>query len=474
MIVLRPYQTKAEQDIRAAFAVGFKSPLFVLPTGGGKTKIFCSIAHSAEKRGKRVLILCHRVELVDQIVNSLTETDVECDIIAAGYLRSAGKFRATRRTVAIASVQTLVRRLEDYTSPDLIIIDEAHHVTAGGQWDAILQRYSGARRLGVTATPIRLDGRGLGSHFDTMILGPDVGQLTAMGFLCPAKIYAPPTVDTSRLTIRMGDYRIGEAESLVDTPAITGDALGHYRKYADQRPALIFCTSVAHAHNVAEQFRKAGLATIALDGKTDQNLRRRAVQDFKLGHIKILASCDLFSEGFDVPGVHCGIMLRPTASEGLHRQQIGRILRTAPRKSHAIILDHVNNTQKFGLPDEPREWTLQGDGTKNKRKQTLSIRVCPKCFSASPARSNVCRECGTPFETRPRQEIDEKEGELIEITPEQMQAKQDRIKARQLQGRSQTLEQLIEFGKQKGYAEGWAMHIWRARLAKSLKKDLTG
>jgi superfamily II DNA or RNA helicase len=470
LIELRPYQLKAEQDIRAAFLSGYRAPLFVLPTGGGKTRFFCSIAQSAEKRGRRVLILCHRVELIDQIVQSLADVDVQPDIIAAGYQRSMGRFRAANRTVAVASVQTLVRRFETYPAPTLIIIDEAHHVSAGGTWSEILRHYHTAKNLGVTATPCRLDGRGLGAHFDHMILGPNVRELTEMGYLAPAKVFAPPTVDTSGLKIRMGDYQTGAAEALIDTPAITGDALSHYRKHADGKPALVFCTSVAHAHHVAEQFRKAGVSAIALDGGTDRAIRRMAVADFKEGKIQVMASCDLFSEGFDVPGVHCGIMLRPTASEGLHRQQIGRILRPAPDKPHAIILDHVNNCQKFGLPDEPREWTLDGDANKKPKKSAAAIRVCAKCFAASPARALVCQDCSARFEAKPRQEIDEREGELVELTPEQMAAKRERMKQRQMQGRSRTLEQLIEFGKSKGYAEGWARKIWNARLAKQLQR----
>ena len=466
MKTLRDYQSAGERQIREAFAAGKRAPLYVLPTGGGKTTIFSSVAHSAERRSKRVLILAHRVELVDQIVESLKDFDVRPDVIAAGYNRSRNFDRASNRHIAVASVQTMIRRTKDYPSPTLVICDEAHHCVGGTSWSEIMRAYPEAKRLGVTATPIRLDGRGLASHFDHLIVGPSVRELMDLGYLSRARIFAPPTVDTSGLHKRAGDFKQEEAEQLMDVPSITGDALSHYRQHADGLQALAFCTSVQHAHNVAEQFRRDGIPALALDGETDKDLRRMAVADFRAGSIKVLASCDLFSEGFDVPGTVVGIMLRPTASETLFRQQIGRCLRIAPGKTHAIILDHVGNTQRFGLPDEPREWSLAEDSGRKKKKPAPSVRVCEKCFAASPARVLTCAECGNVFEVKARQEIMTKDGKLVELTAEMVQKKQER----QAQGMSKGLMDLIAFGKRKGYSEGWAMHVWQAREAKKAAK----
>ncbi len=464
IVTLRAYQSQAVQDITAAFASGARAPLFVLPTGGGKTRILSHMAQSAERRGRRVLILAHRVELIDQLVSALRETDVEPHVITAG-VRSR---TVTQHAVAVASVQTLVRRLDDYVCPTLIIIDECHHVTHGSAWGLILKQYAAAKRLGVTATPIRLDGRGLAGHFDHLIVGPSVRELTSDGFLAPAKIYAPPTVDTSGLLVRAGEYSNEAAQALMDTQAITGDALAHYRKYADGKPALIFCTSVAHANHVAAQFNRAGIPSIDINGKTDRDVRAMAVRDFGDGKIMAMASCDIFSEGFDAPGVHCGILLRPTQSECLWRQQVGRILRPAPGKTHALILDHVNSTARFGLPDEPREWLLSADATP-KKKPTLQARICAQCFAASPARSVVCVECGARFKTDARDPIPERDGELVELTAEELERKRLSMGRRQEQGRAQSLGQLIEFARAKGYAPGWAEHIWQARQAKRAK-----
>lgn len=469
MITLRSYQLDGIAQIRQAFAAGFKAPLYVAPTGSGKTSIFASIAESSEKRGKRVLILCHRTELVDQIVDRLNQFNITPEIIAAGYNRSAGKSptRASTRPVAVASVQTLVRRLDSYAPPTLIVCDEAHHCAGGNTWGQIVRHYSGARLLGVTATPIRLDGRGLANHFDKLIVGPSVQELTDMGYLSPARIFAPPTVDTSGLHIRAGDYKTEEIEALMDIPSITGDAISHYRKHAGGRGAIVFCTSVAHAHHVAEKFRAGGIDAIALDGTTDRQIRRMAVNDFKSGLIKVLTNCGLFSEGFDCEGIHAGILLRPTQSETLWRQQIGRVLRPAANKPHAVILDHVNMTQRFGLPSEPREWELTEDVERRKKKPAPSVRVCVKCFAASPARAQTCVECGHVFEVKSRQEIDEREGELVELTPEQIAKKRERRE----QGRAATLAQLNEIARIKGHKPGWAQHVLAGREAKKRRKE---
>ena len=470
MLTLRAYQTTGIAEIRQAFGSGFKSLLYVLPTGGGKTVLFSAIAESSEKRNKRVLILVHRVELVDQVMTALADFNVYPDVIAASYSRRSGGRHTTKgehHSVCVASVQTLIRRLDTYAEPDLIICDEAHHCVAGNSWSTIMQTYRNSKRLGTTATPIRLDGRGLGASFDHLIVGPSVRELTDQGYLAPARIFAPPTVDTSGLHVRGGDYKPEETEALMDVPTITGDALSHYKQHAPGFPALVFCTSVAHAHHVADQFRRDGISAFALDGGTDKEVRHMAVKDFREGRIRVLASCDLFSEGFDVPGIHAGILLRPTASETLFRQQIGRCLRPAPGKTHALILDHANNTMKFGLPDAPREWMLTADKERKPKKPILGIRVCEKCFAASPPRALVCVECGHVFEVKPRQEVAYKDGQLIELTPEMIAKKI----AKRERGASRSLDQLRQYGKKMGYKPGWAERIHAARERKQRSRS---
>jgi len=465
MIILRPKQITFIDRIRQAFAEGFKRPLAQAPTGFGKTRVLAHMAESAEKRAKRVLVLCHRVELVDQIVDALRECNVSPDIIAAGFQRSAGRFRASNRAVAVASVQTLVRRLDSYPAPTLIFVDEAHHCAGGNTWSQILRAYPNAKLLGLSATPQRLDMRGLATHFDKLIIGPTVRELIDDGHLAKPRVFAPPTVDTSGLHIRMGEFKADESEALMNTPSITGDALGHYKKHAAGLPALVFCTSIKHAHDVAERFRKDSISAIALDGGTDKDLRRMAVRDFRDGKINVITSVNIFSEGVDLPGCHVGIFLRPTESLGLFLQQCGRILRPAPGKTHAMIFDHVNSTMKFGLPDDPREWTLTDDLARRKKKPAPGIRVCPKCFAASPARASVCVECGVAFEVKPRQQVEEKEGELVELTAEQIARKRERRE----QGRAHDRAALMEIARIKGRNPAWVDHVLAGREAKRRK-----
>ena len=454
MIQLRPYQLAGIAAIREAFGpLRKRAPLYVLSTGGGKTVLFTHIAHGAAGKGNRVYILSHRQELIDQISAALDLTGTPHGFIAAGY-------PTLDAPVQIASVQTLVRRLDHTTQPDLIVIDEAHHARAE-TFERIIREWPRAKLLGVTATPIRLSGEGLGTIFDHLITGPSMRELIEGGYLAPYRLFSPPTVDASGLHRRAGEFVTAEAEALVDKPAITGSALEHYRQHGDGLPALVFCVSIQHAKSVADQFREAGYAAFSIDGSMERTVRRGVVDDFRAGRIKVVTSCELANEGVDIPGAHVGIFLRPTQSLGLYLQQIGRILRPCEGKTHALLLDHVGNCYRHGLPDEPRQWTLAGDDAEAKRKPGAGVRICASCFCALPAQARTCSECGYEFPAKPR-EIEQREGELAEVTPEMLAKRAERRE----QGRAQSLEALREIARRKGYREGWAQRVLAGRLAK--------
>lgn len=462
MIALRPYQLDGIARIRQAFGPDRnRAPLYVLPTGGGKTVIFSHIAHGAQAKGNRVLVLTHRIELVDQISASLANTGVEHGYIAAGYpTRPARTY--------VANIQTLVRRLGDTPAPDLIVIDEAHHARAA-TWEKVIRHWPGAKLLGVTATPMRPSGEGLGTIFDKLIVGPSPGELIAGGWLAQPTVFGPETVDTSGLHTRAGEFVTSESEQLVNTPAITGSALDMYRGKTDGLPALAFCVSVQHAHDVAKQFRAAGYPAMALDGGTDREIRRGVVKDFRDRKITLLASCDLFSEGFDCPGVHVGLMLRPTQSEVIYRQQCGRILRPEPGKERAWLFDHVRNWERFGLPhwDRAEPWTLEGED-KPKKKKATSVKTCPECWAAMRSEARKCPECGYAFAPKPR-EVEQREGELKEITLEEATRRQEKRRFGFEQSQATTVEGLVKIWRAKGYKgnlEGRARHMLAARAAK--------
>jgi superfamily II DNA or RNA helicase len=357
--------------------------------------------------------------------------------------------------------------------PDYVIVDESHHATAASQYGKILQHWRAAnpalRAIGVTATPQRLSGEGLGETFDDLILGPSTSELITLGALSDYAIFDPSKqVDTSGLHSRAGDFARDETAAMMDKPSVTGDAVSHYRKLCDGAPAVAFCVSVAHAESVAAQFREAGYRAASVDGKMDKQLRARLIREFGAGEIQVLTSCDLISEGFDVPGIVAAILLRPTQSLALYLQQVGRALRTKPSGRHPIILDHAGNRMRHGLPDDEREWSLEGqERSKRGPKAIAPVRQCPMCYAISRASAVACRECGQPFPSAPR-EIEQRDGELAEVDREAVRAQQEaeRLARKREQGSAKTLDQLLIIEKAKGYKTGWAQHVHAARLKK--------
>jgi DNA repair protein RadD len=442
---LRPYQQHLVTEIRGQYQLGHKAVLAVLPTGGGKTVCFSYIAQAASVKGNRVLILVHRAELLDQASRAMP---VPHGVIAANRAMDLS------HTVQVASVQTVARRLHllprDFFQ--LLVVDEAHHSLAAGTWAKVIEHFSQAKLLGVTATPIRGDGRGLGEHYQAMVQGPTAAELTSEGYLAPARVLAPPGFDSAGLRKRMGDFDTKQAEQRVGT--IMGDCLGHYRKHLSGQTAIAFCCSVAHAEAVAALFQSAGIAAASIDGTMDTGTRRELLQRLAVGDLKVLTSCALIGEGVDVPSVGGCILLRPTASVGLHLQMIGRCLRPQPGKT-AVVLDHVGNTLRLGHHLEERDWTLDGL-RKRDREAAPSVKVCPQCFATSPSTAQVCRDCGHVFAPPERRELRQVEGELQEIA----------VTKRRQQGKATDLEALRELAQQRGYKRGWAERVYQARLAK--------
>jgi DNA repair protein RadD len=485
MINLRDYQNDCIEGIRGSYRAGRRSPLLVSPTGSGKTVMFAFIADKTSVNLKKVLILVHRQELVDQTCKTLRAFGVEHGIIAAG--RSPEK----RHLVQVASVQTLVRRLDSFR-PDLIVIDEAHHGTAGS-WRKVLDYNPQARVLGVTATPERLDGKGLREVFDDLIRGPEVKDLIRNGHLSPPVYYAPPiAADFSQVKIARGDYDQKQLAAAMDKREIIGDAVEHYARICPGAPAVAFCTSIAHAQHVADQFNAAGFSAATIDGNMDRDKRREVVAMLGDGRLQVLTSCEIINEGFDLPIVSAAILLRPTMSLGLHLQQIGRVLRVCPGKSRAVILDHVGNLGRHGLAEDVRDWSLDGRPKKTGKKKDaddIDVRQCKQCFCCH-APMSACPECGHVYEVKERT-IEVVDGTLqmvAGIIDEQNRRCQcgqvhsrwddkcptckrhtDPVKQRKSeQSRAQTMDELIVIGRKRGMKNpyGWAKHVFEARKAK--------
>ena len=459
---LYPYQSTWIDGLRDAFRTGHHSPLGVLPTGGGKTVAFSYLTSRLLASKKRTVILVHRDELVDQVADTLVRFNVDHGRITAGSAYDK------RQRAHVASVFTLARRITRVEVPDYVICDEAHHAIGASTWGRIIGHWREAnpnlRVIGVTATPERLSGEGLGETFDTMVQGPTTRELIDLGRLSEFRLFAPAqAIDLSGIGMQGGDYKKGALAAAMDKPAIVGSAVGEYRDKINGAPAVAFCVSVEHAQHTAEQFRAQGFRALCIDGTMDKVLRRAVVDDFRRGAINVLTSCELISEGFDLPGIVGAILLRPTQSLALNLQQVGRALRTAPGKECAIILDHVGNSARHGMPDDPREWSLLGRQKKGKSdSDNVACRQCEKCFAVSPAAASKCRECGAPFPIKVRT-IEEVEGTLSEVDVARAKRKADTDRAA-----ARTLEDLIQLGTSRGYQNpaGWARHIFQARQAR--------
>lgn len=459
---LRPYQEEIVNNTRELMLKGQKNILIRSATGSGKTALTVDMLGKAAKKGKRSFFCVHRRELINQSSQAFVKANVHHGIISSG-------FKETRdNLISIASIPSLGHRLHKYPSPDLIVWDECHHIAAG-TWSKIYDAYPNAFHIGLTATPERLDGRGLSDHFQNMVEGPSVKYLIDNDYLADYKLYMPSNIDLTGVKRSMGDYNRSQLNDILDKPTIIGKAVNEYKKYAANKRAVVFCASVKHSEHTVAAFNVSGIPAKHLDGKTPTAERDYAIRQFANGTIKILSNVDLFSEGFDVPAMEAVILLRPTQSLALYLQQIGRVLRYIPGKT-AIILDHVGNVLRHGLPDEDRVWSLNGREKNTKQQIGPSIRVCKNCFAAQLPGSTSCKYCNCEFEIQSR-EIDEQDGELTEVNPELLKWKKKR--ARQQQGMAQTKQDLVELAKNRGYKNphGWAHMIFQARQRKKLGRS---
>jgi DNA repair protein RadD len=466
-IALRHYQADCVDALRACYAAGHRAPLLVLPTGGGKTVVFCAIAESAIRKGRRVLIVVHRRELLRQAVGKLGEAGVSCGIIAAGVACDPAE------QVVVGSIQTIVRRLDQLPSFDLLIFDEAHHCVAE-QWKKLINHQPKAKLLGVTATPARLDGKGLGivagGIFDALVQGPETGDLVDLGFLSPARVFVPEKrVNLSGVRVRAGDYAASDLEDAVAAAGLTGDAVQQYQRRADHQPAIAFCVSVHHAENVANAFRAAGYRAAMVSGSKPKAQRDADIAGLATGEVEVLTTCDLISEGLDVASVGAVILLRPTKSIVLHRQQVGRGLRPAPGKEALIVLDHAGNSLTLGLPDAPIEWSLAGTKKREAEAIAASPWQCDQCGCLNPPRHRMCAECGfeREIETPERPIIGQGTGDLAELTPEVLLAQQP---YRQFVSEPRSEAELRAYAKAKNYKPGWVFYQMKSQRGQGVRR----
>jgi len=451
---LRDYQTDLIEELRYLILAGSSRICAVAPCGSGKTVLFSWITAQARSRNQKILIVVHRQELIEQTSKTLDKFYIPHEVLNSKNINSCD--------MHVASVYTLSRRLNNFEKPpDLIILDEAQHCVAN-TWRKVIEHFPNSLIIGFTATPARLSGDGLGVVFQALALGPSVKELVKMGNLAPFEYFSPPVVaDFADLKVKYGDYQASDVALKMDKSEIIGDVIATYRRLADGKRAICYCASCEHAEHVAKEFNLAGIPAAYIDGKTPDAIRKTAIEQFRTGIVKILTNVDLVSEGFDVPAMEAVILLRPTESTALFIQQSMRAMRPDPDNPNkvAIIIDHVGNVYRHGLPDEDREWTLEGK-QKKREPGEIKIKQCPKCYFAHvPAPQ--CPKCGFVYEVQEQAPIVQTKGELLQIKDlERKDAKKEISKAR-------TRAELEKIAITRGYSLRWVDKILKVRSGQS-------
>lgn len=446
MITLRSYQQQIIDDIAYEFATKDRV-CAVAPCGAGKTVMVGWMAAGTALKNRRVLFLVHRQELIKQSTETFTDMNIRHGVMATKCPKDYAQL------VQVGSVQTVSRRLPETPPPDFIVIDECHHATAA-TWGKIISYFPMAKVLGVTATPERLGGHGLGDVFQSLVIGPTARELIALGNLSPYQYYAPPAkFNANEVRVKFDEYVKSDMEIQMDQNAVIGDIIDNYCKLAYGMRAVCYCVSLAHSRHIAESFWRAGIPAMHIDGDTPDAIREQAIQDFRDNKIKILCNVDLISEGFDVPAMEAVILARPTQSLTLYIQQAMRPLR--PDKNNpgkkAVIIDHVGNVFRHGMPDEDREWTLEPKKKKAGPDRALTVRTCPTCFSVQYS-ARQCPICGYVYPAAVRDDMPKEEaGKLLKIEDVERKARRQEI------GRARTVKELERIAIQRGYSLRWVI-----------------
>lgn len=411
---LREYQGELDTGIVGAWGEGHRNVLAVCPTGGGKT---IQAANRIARNEGASVVIAHRQELVAQMSLSNARFGIRHRIIGPTPLirwvnqlhmvELGQSFYDPGAQCAVAGVDTLIRRADTLTAwrqqVRLCVQDEAHHVLKGNKWGKAFDLFPNAKGLGLTATPTRADGKGLGRHhdglFDTMVEGPDMRWLINAGFLTDYRIFAPPSdLDLDGVTLGVnGDYSAPQLKKRVQKSHVIGDVVAHYLKLAPGKLGVTFATDVDTATEIAARFNAGGVPAEVVSAKTPDKVRQEVLQRFKRREILQLVNVDLFGEGFDLPAIEVVSMARPTQSYALFAQQFGRALRILEGKTCAIIIDHVRNIMRHGLPDAPRVWSLdrrdKRAGT-SKGPDVLPVKACPECTGIYEVHHKACPFCG--------------------------------------------------------------------------------
>lgn len=405
-VALRPYQVEGIQRIRAAMLAGHRRILAVAPTGAGKTVLSAEMIRLAVSRGHFVAFLAHRQELINQTSAKLDHIGIPHGIIQGNHPRWAPHL-----PVQVASVPTVARRQMRFPR-GLIFIDECHRASARS-YREILARSPESYVIGLTATPVRTDGKGLDDVFETLIEIATPAELIEQGYLLRPRLFAPENPDLTGVAIKRNDFDPHELAVRMDKPKLIGNVIEHWSKLARGRRTVLFATSIAHSEHLVAAFEGAGARAAHLDATTPADRRADILRRLADGELDVISNVGILTEGWDLPRLGAAILARPTASEALYLQMVGRVMRPDPEKPDAVVIDHAGNIYRHGFPWDLREWSLAGKASKEKSE--ARVKQCLACYALVASTASICPECGAGFETASREEPGETEGDLVEV-----------------------------------------------------------
>lgn len=431
---IRDYQRAAQDDVIRSWQAGNQNVLMVMPTGAGKTHTKSDLIR---KMDWITCCIAHRQELVLQISESLASCGIYHNIIAPTevvrfcaerHSRKFGRsFFSSSAKVAVGGVNTLLRRADTLRTflnkVQLWDIDEAHHVLPENMWGKAVNLFPNARGLGVTATPLRCDRKGLDGVFSDMVVGPSMRELINQGHLTEYRIFCPPNhldLDRVRVSESTGEFVTKDLSQEMERSQIVGDVVQHYLRICPGGRGLTFAVDLQSAARIADAYNAAGVPAAVVSADTPDRIRTDLLDRLARGDVKQLVNVDLFGEGMDCPTLEVVSMARPTQSYGLFVQQFGRVLRPSPGKTHGIVIDHVGNVVRHGLPDAPRQWSLAAPEGRRAQKadpDNIPLTTCIECFQPYERVKTACPWCGhvpTPAGRSLPKEVD---GDLIELDP---------------------------------------------------------
>ena len=464
MTELRSYQNDVLAEVDQVVGTGKRHIIVVAPTGAGKTIVASAIIEAAQSNSQHVLVLAHTREIIKQTSAKLFDNGIDHGIIQAGFMSRPDE------PVQIASVQTLWTRAMrtnrmELPAADLLMIDEAHHCPAS-TYRKIIDAYPQAVLIGLSATPCSGDGRGLGGIFDVIVECPQVAELIEQKYLVRTRVFAPVEPDLKGVETRVGDYVESQLAERMDRTNLVGDIVSHWHRYGEMRKTVCFAVNVQHSLHIRDEFIKSGVRAAHVDGSMPKPERDAVLARLASGDVDIITNCMVLTEGWDMPEVSCCILARPTRKMGLYRQMVGRVLRPAPGKVNAVVLDHSGAVFRHGFVEDRVDWTLDPDkrATSPTHARRLERGYCSRLLECSQCGSiriagEACQHCAF-LPQRPPKAIVFSNGDLALVDRQRRAAQSISDPNEKMRWHGM----LTHIAGERGYKAGWISHKFREKF----------